>query len=300
MQCATDLDELLRPEGADRFFDAWFGREAYRGAGPADRFDDVLSLARLDAWLRQPGFMADGVVRMRRAEPFDQRRVRQVEEVYALLAEGWTLQVVDPHRRFGPTAPLSRIAETLSRRIGRAPSVSAVFLTPAGAAGSRRHHDRQDTFTLQLAGTKRWRLFEQLSPELLDMSSDRPDLRPTEDVEIGPGDLLYVPRGMPHQVLAGAGEGLSLSVVFGFTPLDWTALTGLLAARAAATPELAAAMPPRPWTALDDAAIQARLDALAALARSLTVADVRRMLDDERLAAPESDAPPHLAEAAAA
>ena len=83
---------------------------------------------------------------------------------------------------------------------------SNVYLTPAGTQGFAPHYDDIEAFVLQLEGKKRWRVYKPLnegetlprfsSPNFLE--ADLPE--PIIDVVLEPGDLLYFPRGYPHQV----------------------------------------------------------------------------------------------------
>ena len=95
------------------------------------------------------------------------------------------------------------------------------YLTPATAQGFAVHHDTHDVFVLQVAGRKRWRVYEPVfelplkdqrwSPELGDPGP------PRDEFTLEAGDTLYLPRGWPHEAFAADEESLHLTV--GLHPL---------------------------------------------------------------------------------
>lgn len=110
----------------------------------------------------------------------------------------------------------------------------SVFAAPAGAR-TRVHFDANENFTLQLRGTKRWVMAPNLHIEQ-PLSNWRPGLAlpehwkggaPPQDVPkdgrseaiLGPGTMLYLPRGWWHEV--DTVEGPALSVNWVLTPYSW-------------------------------------------------------------------------------
>jgi lysine-specific demethylase/histidyl-hydroxylase NO66 len=87
---------------------------------------------------------------------------------------------------------------------------SNAYLTPLNSQGFAPHYDDVDVFILQLEGYKRWRVYAPFNKrETLPRESSR-DYTEKEvdenigegqemDVVLGPGDVLYLPRGWIHQ-----------------------------------------------------------------------------------------------------
>ena len=88
---------------------------------------------------------------------------------------------------------------------------SNAYLTPLNSQGFAPHYDDVDVFILQLEGFKRWRVYAPFNKrETLPRESSR-DYTEKEveehpsgvegemDVVLGPGDVLYLPRGWVHQ-----------------------------------------------------------------------------------------------------
>jgi len=80
-----------------------------------------------------------------------------------------------------------------------------VYLTPPGTQGFAPHWDDVEVFLLQLEGKKHWKLHSHRTPEekLSRFSSknlDQSDVGPPMmELDLSPGDLLYLPRGTIHQ-----------------------------------------------------------------------------------------------------
>jgi len=98
---------------------------------------------------------------------------------------------------------------------------AVLFVTPAGYDGFNPHHDSTDSFVIQLAGTKRWRVWETPSPRLgLAGGDSDADLgEPALRVTLHPGDVLYVPHGTPHA--AAAEDSISMHLSIGIEGRPW-------------------------------------------------------------------------------
>src|SRR5437016_10645 len=85
-----------------------------------------------------------------------------------------------------------------------------------GDAKAPPHHDDSDLIVIQLKGRKRW--FVSIDPASLPNPwksgpNPPPKLERHEVIEVGPGDILYLPRGTDHRVDA-LEASLHLSVAF--------------------------------------------------------------------------------------
>ena len=128
------------------------------------------------------------------------------------------LQLNDPH--------LARVANNLALDLDHAVQVNA-YLSPAAARGLELHFDLHDVFVLQLAGRKRWRVWEPLERTRLPVRTG-PQVAPPTFEELGPtatdrtmeaGDCLYLPRGFPHA--AETIEESSSHLTIGLLALSW-------------------------------------------------------------------------------
>lgn len=132
-------------------------------------------------------------------------------KVRSLLAAGATMkmnQLEDWHR------PLRTLMREIETRLA-AELKTYVFYTPRDSTGMLPHRDGSHVLAVQVAGAKEWRIYDE--PREIDSRSGL-------DVDVDshahsfvmePGDVLYLPHGMPH--VATARDGTSLHVTFTIT-----------------------------------------------------------------------------------
>ena len=108
-------------------------------------------------------------------------------------------------------APVGRLCVALRERLHHVFGV--MYLTPRGSQAVRAHTDDQDVFVLQLAGCKHWRIYDTplalpFEHEQLGKSSPLTSEslgEPRMEVRLQAGELLYLPRGVPHEARADPG-----------------------------------------------------------------------------------------------
>jgi lysine-specific demethylase/histidyl-hydroxylase NO66 len=82
------------------------------------------------------------------------------------------------------------------------------YFTPRKTQGFAPHYDDIEAFLMQLEGRKHWRVYAPISagrtlPRYSSADFAQNELgRPVIEAVLGPGDLLYIPRGWPHQGVA--------------------------------------------------------------------------------------------------
>ena len=110
-----------------------------------------------------------------------------------------------------------------------------VYHTPGKNKGFKSHFDSHDVFVLQLAGSKRWRVYKQPPTRL--PSSDWPLQRvttymggkrgrrtPLFERVLKQGDALYIPRGFIHDADCNSLPDDSVHLTVGFEPPLWVDL----------------------------------------------------------------------------
>jgi hypothetical protein len=135
-----------------------------------------------------------------------------VDRVAAEHAAGATivLQALQLH-----WAPAARYCRELEIALG-CPVQANAYCTPAASQGFGVHHDTHDVLVLQVAGRKRWRLYEPLLELPLKQQRWSPELgdpgEPIDDLTLEAGDTLYLPRGWPHEATAADSDSLHITV----------------------------------------------------------------------------------------
>ncbi|RPE81520.1 50S ribosomal protein L16 3-hydroxylase [Vulcaniibacterium tengchongense] len=202
--------------------------------------------------------------------PFDEA------EFPGMPRQDWTLLVQDVDKWDTDVAALLPHFDFLPR--WRIDDVMVSFAAPGGSVGA--HVDQYDVFLLQAQGRRRWQIDARPDPPL----DFRPDVelkllrefRPSHDWVLGPGDMLYLPPGVPHH---GVAEDACLTFSVGMRAPSAAELLGdfvdTLASEADeslryADPDLA---PPADPNEIDEAAMNRAVAALNRL----------RMNDPDRL-----------------
>jgi 50S ribosomal protein L16 3-hydroxylase len=188
----------------------------------------------------------------------------------------WTLLVQDVDKWDAEVAALLDRFAFLPR--WRIDDVMISFAAPGGSVGA--HVDQYDVFLIQGKGHRRWQIDASENPPLAFRDDAEIKLlrefHATHDWVLAPGDMLYLPPGVPHN---GVAEDAWLTCSLGMRAPSAAELLGdfvdTLAADADESiryrdPDLA---PARDAMEIDDAAIARAIEALNAL----------RMNDQDRL-----------------
>jgi bifunctional lysine-specific demethylase and histidyl-hydroxylase NO66 len=226
----------------------------------ANAFADLLCLDDVDhlvtsSGLRAPAFrvVQDGRT-LSRAEVT--RRVRigsrpvddliDVAAVQRAFADGATIVLQSLHRSWHP---VTRFCQELEGTLTHAVQANA-YLTPPVAQGLHLHADQHDVFAVQTHGSKRWVV--------------HPPDEDAWDLELRPGDVLYLPAGTRHA--AQTRDDASLHLTIGVRTQRWDGLVRRVAERALEAAGLDDRLPAG-W-ADDPGKLQAELEERIAALRS--------------------------------
>jgi ribosomal protein L16 Arg81 hydroxylase len=145
---------------------------------------------------------------------FDFEKMLQLFE-----SERATLLINGSNQEWAPIRELSaNVSRDLLTRAG-----PNIFVTPAHAQCFPIHYDEHDLFIIQIAGKKRWRIYETarylpLEPQngnAIDYSSQKL----LYDLDIEAGDVVYFPRGFVHEVVTT--DTISAHITLGCMNLTW-------------------------------------------------------------------------------
>lgn len=131
-------------------------------------------------------------------------------KIRGLLAAGATMKLSQLEDWHMPTRLLMDEIESLIS----AELKAYVFYTPEDNTGMLPHRDPSHVLAVQIEGAKEWRIYD--APQCVD---SRGGLLPDLDVEsyshrfvLEPGDVLYLPHGVPHVATAKSGTSLHLTL----------------------------------------------------------------------------------------
>jgi ribosomal protein L16 Arg81 hydroxylase len=252
-----DATALLAPITLDDFVrDYWERKPLHLSRGDADYYDDVLTNAGLEniishADLRYPAIQLAKSGSYLAAEAYT-RTIKHGSESFNGVPD---LAQVQSEYRSGATvvlpalqrtwAPLRELCAALENEFSH-PVHANAYLTPGDSPGFTPHYDTHEVFVLQIAGSKRWRVFAPPRP-LPHRSQPFTPVgyvlpSPLLELELNQGDLLYLPRGYVHA--AHTSRGHSAHITIGITVYTWVELIGELANAAKDMAQLRAALPP--------------------------------------------------------
>jgi hypothetical protein len=190
------------------------------------RFDDLLAARDVErlvcsGGLRHPGFrlvkagekleVGDYTVDL----PWRPSGFTEAADVPRVLAEwerGATIVLQALHLTW---APLAEFCRRLEIELGQ-PAQANAYYTPRDSKGLPVHHDTHDVFSLQVAGRKRWLVYEPVWPLPLKEQRYRAAMGEpgpvVHDVVLAPGDTLYLPRGWLHEAVTSDSDSLHLTI----------------------------------------------------------------------------------------
>jgi|tagenome__1003787_1003787.scaffolds.fasta_scaffold20981235_2 ribosomal protein L16 Arg81 hydroxylase len=248
------LGDLLAPLSTEDFFRDYWEKTFLHLRGQPDRFSRYFSLRDVDRWMTSVRSGLPDSIMITAPEGAEARTDRyspqgiSLEAAYASLARGCS--IVLNHMEDWPS--LQGLVKALGRELHADIGVNA-YLTPKGARTFPIHSDEHDTLILHLEGEKVWRLHEfsllhiRLSQKKnLKFSEEwygRTQTPELAEIRLRPGDILYMPRGMPHYAVAQGSACLHLT--FSITSLYWMDFLKIAAEHAAVhAQELRRALPP--------------------------------------------------------
>ena len=224
------LGRLVEPVPVEQFIaDHWERKPLRVSGGAADRFRHLVSRDALDALLAEHNLHHPGVTAIdhRRRIPFEEYAYRSklidAARLYKLWGDGATLVFSQLELQ---NLALGLFCRSLEQECSTRFQAN-VYLTPGNAQGFRPHYDSHDVFILQVEGRKRWMLYD--TPVALPFRTDEfdPERVPcgevSDEFDLGPGDVLYLPRGLMHDARTIEGEH-SLHVTLGVLNTPWSDL----------------------------------------------------------------------------
>ena len=231
---SATFEHLLAPVTAADFFRRhWENTPLVVQQRDPRHYESLLTLKDLDLLLGEGGLQHPGLRLVRRGQALPRslytadlawgdgvfHRSIEVERVLAEYRAGATVVFQALHRNHGP---LGRLCRDLERRFAFRFQAN-VYLTPPGERGLGVHFDRHDVFVLQIHGSKDWTVWDaalKLPSRRHHFDAETTDPgEPIHRLTLTAGDLLYLPRGYPHQ--AEARDEASAHVALGVVTATW-------------------------------------------------------------------------------
>jgi hypothetical protein len=224
---SLNLESMIAPLSPESFFENhWRQKLLHHGQASSNGFSSVMRLSDIDRVFAASTsgvedwffFRADDVVN--RSEFTTAQGQVMLNAVYALYRDGGTIHLRNTQRYLPSIESLWR---ALTQRF-RAQVKCNLWITRSNEFAPYLHYDTHDIFVLQLHGSKQWTFYD-LNPALFapragNVMLDRRDVgAPAHVCTVKAGDLLYIPAGMPHEVITTGPHSVHLAL--GVFPLLW-------------------------------------------------------------------------------
>ena len=253
-----DFNALLSPLSAGHFLaEYWESRPMLLKRADNTYYDSLLTVTDLERYVSRGGsrypqvrLAKQGAFYAPEAYTYDVkygdevfRGLPDLEKIFTEYSSGATVTLPALHLA---SAPLGRLCRQLETELDHSVHANA-YLTPANAIGFTPHYDTHDVFVLQIAGAKHWRIYRpptELPHRSQPFRPERHTLPPAPlmELELAPGDLLYLPRGYIHTT--ETARSFSAHVTIGVTVYTWIDVLSALVQGAIEVPELRRALPP--------------------------------------------------------
>jgi ribosomal protein L16 Arg81 hydroxylase len=254
---AFNLTALIAPARAEDFFrDHWERKPLHLSRGDAHYYDSILTNGDLEiiissADLRYPAIQLARNGSYLAAEAYTKNTkhgseffngVPDIGQIQSEYRSGATVVLPALQRTW---APLRELCAALENEFSHAVHANA-YLTPGDSPGFTPHYDTHEVFVLQIAGTKQWRIYEpplalpHRTQSFTPIGYALP--APILELELKPGDLLYLPRGYVHA--ANTSHSHSAHITIGMTVYTWVELISELLAASKEIAGFRTALPP--------------------------------------------------------
>ncbi|MBN9391694.1 MAG: hypothetical protein J0I20_26910 [Chloroflexi bacterium] len=231
-----NLAQVLSPLDLSRFFNEyWEQTLLYIPRENPAYYAELLSMSDMDRIIATFGLRAPSLRLVKNGESIPLAkytynmpwggdsfsRVIDSEVVFSEFYQGATVVMQALHTNFLPLALFCRNLETFFNY----PVQTNIYMTPKHSQGFSAHYDTHDVFVLQVAGAKRWRVYEG-ALKLPDRSQafKKTETAPGKllfDQELKAGDMLYLPRGFIHEGLTSDSDSLHITVgIISYTWVD--------------------------------------------------------------------------------
>ena len=213
----SDLESLVHPLGETEFLALLRERRlAFLPGRGSRRFETLLNWETLNHLLdsatlplalrvlrESVSFSPNFYLKQGRADPV---------ALSKLLDQGISLifNQLDDH-----VPALHALCKNLKRKTSERVSAAAIMTSGRGGA-LKCHFDEEDLVILQIAGTKRWQVFDSpiVNPVPGIAKSPPERLTPVFDQELRPGDFLFLPAGNWHHCENGPRRSLHVCIIF--------------------------------------------------------------------------------------
>jgi hypothetical protein len=181
-----------------------------------DRAETLFSWPTIDSLLSEHildenvALLRDGVIVPRQLYTSNEGKQLNVRAFHNLLPQGVSI-VVNRVERLIPQ--ILQLSVAIERELGLVTSVNGYLSFFKGGA-FKPHADDMDVLVLQIHGNKQWRIWNALPHPFEKTNQLKANVSgtPDQEVEMAPGDVLFIPRGEPHSAAVSSKYSVHLTI----------------------------------------------------------------------------------------
>jgi ribosomal protein L16 Arg81 hydroxylase len=222
-----DFSDLIQPIGIEDFeANYWEKQVLHIQRDNPDFFTSLFSIEDLDKVLEYNRPKGSSLKVVKSQQPMNPTVYENkdgslnLNQLYTAYADGYTI-VINEIQRFWD--PIKMLVENIRQHISHN-AVANLYLTPENEKALSPHYDSHDVFALQISGEKHWILYDDAyfkTPLLHSFQPifQREHLTGAREITMRAGDILYMPRGVPHE--AYTTDKSSMHITVGVHSTQW-------------------------------------------------------------------------------
>lgn len=225
----TNFQELIYPFELEDFKNNYWEKETLLiQRGNPEYYKSLFSIDNVDELLDLHRPKGKSIRIVKNQEPLNASKYENpdgslnLNQIYAGYADGYTV-VVNEIERFWK--PLKSLCQNISSSLNHS-TVANMYLTPANQKALLPHYDTHDVYVVQVHGKKHWKIYDADYQTPLVNSFQpvfqREQLKNMREITLNAGDLMYIPRGIPHEAVTSDESSLHLTI--GVYPTQWVDL----------------------------------------------------------------------------
>lgn len=223
----SNFSNFMEPIGLDHFIEKYWEKEVLHiERDDQEFFSTLFSVANLDKVLefcRPKGSSLRVVKSQQVLNPTiyeNQDGSLNLNQLYTAYADGNTI-VINEIQRFWD--PIKLLVENIRQDLNHN-AVANLYLTPENEKALSPHYDTHDVFALQISGEKHWIVYDDTHYKTPLMHSFQPvfqreQLTGAREITLKAGDIMYMPRGVPHE--AYTTDSSSMHITIGVHSTQW-------------------------------------------------------------------------------
>jgi ribosomal protein L16 Arg81 hydroxylase len=211
------LADLLAPVSTAKFLEAFRARKRLHiPASDHTRAETLFSWHDIDTLLSRHALdenvriMRDSMEVPRQFYTSNEGKRLDVRAFHDLLAQGASI-VVDFVER--SIRQIGQLSAAIEREMG-ATTYANAYLSFFKGGAFKPHWDVMDVLVVQVHGNKHWRVWNTEVPyplEIVGRAKVNASVAPDQEVEMAPGDVLFIPRGEPHSAAVSTKHSVHLT-----------------------------------------------------------------------------------------